>query len=266
MSNDNMNNSKKLWNNLLFKNIVFALVTVIFLLILSSILLDIFTRHGKSSPVPDFTGKLLDSVLIIATQNNLRIEIIDSVFRVDIPRGSVLLQNPEPRTHVKKNRKIFLTMNSFSPRKELLPDVRDISLRQAKTELNAKGFRVGRLEYSYQHPYTNNVFQQMYKGRTIEPGVLLSVGEYIDLKLGLDSIYTSSFNVPDVIGLTKQAVEDVIIENSLNYTLIFDRKGVTTVTDSLNCVAYEQYPPAGSTAYYGNRVQVKLKLPKTSIK
>jgi beta-lactam-binding protein with PASTA domain len=239
---------------------------VILLLVFSRVFLDTFTRHGKSFPVPDFTGKMLDSVLVIAKKHNLRIEIVDSVFRVDMPRGSVLLQNPEPKTHVKKNRKIFLTMNSFSPRKESLPDVKDISLRQAKTELSAKGFRVGKLEYSHRHRFTNDVFGQMYKGQEVEPGILLPVGEYIDLKLGLDSLSFTTFTVPDVKGLTMHSVEDVIIENSLNYILTFDRKGVKTITDSLNCVAYEQDPPAGSIAYYGDNVRIKLRLPEKTKK
>ncbi|MDR1886641.1 MAG: PASTA domain-containing protein [Prevotellaceae bacterium] len=257
---------KKFRNNILLKHICVVAGLVIFLLILSSVFLDVFTRHGKSAPVPDFRGKSMDSVSVIAKRNNLRIEVVDSVFRVDAPRGSVFLQNPEAGTHVKKNRKIFLTMNSFSPRKEILPNVRDISLRQAKTELLARGFRVGKLEYTYRHIYTNNVFQQLYKGQPIEPGVLLPVGEYIDLKLGLDSTSFSTFNVPDVTGLAKQAAEDVIIESSLNYILSFDGKGVKTITDSLNCVAYKQDPPAGSTAYYGDNVRVRLKLPEKSKK
>jgi beta-lactam-binding protein with PASTA domain len=248
------------------RHVLFAAILVAVLLIFSSVFLDMFTRHGKSAPVPDFTGKTLDSVLIIAGKNNLRIEVVDSVYRVDMPRGAVLMQNPVQGTHVKKNRKIFLTMNSFSPRKEPLPNVKDISLRQAKTELNAKGFRVGKLEYSYRHRFTNDVFGQMYNGREIEPGVLLPVGEYIDLRLGLDSLAFEPFNTPNVTGLAKQTVEDVIIENSLNYTLVFDRRGVKTITDSLNCVAYEQDPPAGTIVYYGDNVKVKLKLPEKSNK
>jgi beta-lactam-binding protein with PASTA domain len=242
-----------------------VLMLTILLLVFSNIFLDVFTRHGKSAPVPNLTGKTLDSALFIAQKNSLRLEIIDSVFRVDMQRGSVLIQNPEPGTQVKKNRKIFLTMNSFSPRKESVPNVKDISLRQAKTVLNAKGFRVGKLEYSYQHPYINDVFAQMYKGHEIEPGILLPVGEYIDLKLGLkmkeDSVSLKT-SVPDVSGYAKQSAEDLIIENSLNYILVFDRKGVKTVTDSLNCVAYDQEPPAGSAAFYGDYVRVKLKLPE----
>lgn len=245
---------------MLFRHACLIAGLVIFLLILSNVFLDVFTRHGKSAPVPNFTGKFLDSVMVIAKNNSLRIEIVDSVFRIDAPRGSVFVQNPEAGTHVKKNRKIFLTMNSFSPRKESVPNVIETSLRQAKTELNAKGFRIGRLEYTRQYPYVE-VFQQMYRGRNIEPGVLLPVGEYIDLKLGLDSVSTATFSVPDVTGLSRHAVEDAIIDNSLNYILTFDRKGVNTITDSLNCVAYEQDPPAGSGAYYGANVKVKLKLP-----
>jgi beta-lactam-binding protein with PASTA domain len=241
-----------------------ALMLMIFLLIFSNIFLDVFTRHGKSAPVPNLIGKTLDSVLFIAQKNSLRIEIIDSIFRADRQRGSVLVQNPEPGMLVKKNRKIFLTMNSFSPQKEAVPNVKEISLRQAKTVLNAKGFRVGKLEYSYLHPFINDVFAQMYKGKEIEPGVLLPVGEYIDLKLGLevkeDSVSLTTI-VPDVSGYAKQSIEDIIIENSLNYILVFDRKDVKTVTDSLNCVAYEQEPPAGSVAFYGDNVRVKLKLP-----
>jgi beta-lactam-binding protein with PASTA domain len=223
--------------------------------------LDILTRHGKSAPVPNFTGKFLDSVRIIAEKNNLRIEVVDSVFRIDAPRGSVFMQNPEPGMHVKKNRKIFLTMNSFLPRKEAVPNVMEISLRQAKTELNAKGFRVGKLEYTRQYPYIE-VFQQMYRGRPVEPGILLPVGEYIDLKFGMDSASFTTFTVPNVVGLTMHEVEDAIIDNSLNYILAFDRKGVNSITDSLNCTAYEQDPPAGSTAHYGNSVRVKLRLSK----
>jgi beta-lactam-binding protein with PASTA domain len=265
MSKKSSKNVKKLWNNTLFRHACLAAGLVIFLLIFSNMFLDVLTRHGKSAPVPDFTGKFPDSVLLIAEKNNLRIEIVDSVFRINAPRGSVFMQNPEPGTHVKKNRKIFLTMNSFSPRKEAVPNVIEISLRQAKTELNAKGFRIGKLEYTSQYPYIE-VFQQMYKGKNIEPGILLPVGEYIDLRLGMDSTSLNTFTVPDVVGLTMYAVEDAIIDNSLNYVLTFDKKGVASITDNINCVAYEQDPPAGATAYYGDNVRVKLRLPKTTKK
>jgi beta-lactam-binding protein with PASTA domain len=260
MNKNRKNKPRKLWNNVLIRHLCLSLGLALLLVILSNIFLDVFTLHGKSFPVPDFTGKTLDSVAAIAKRNKLRIEIIDSVFRIDAARGSVFIQNPEPGMHVKVNRKVFLTMNSFAPRKETVPNVMEISLRQAKTELNAKGFRVGKLEYSSQYPYVE-VFRQMYRGQVIEPGILLPVGEYIDLLLGVDSLSTVIVSVPDVIGLNRHAVEDIIIDNSLNYELSFDRK-VKTLTDSLNSEAYEQYPPAESFAQCGETVSVKLRLPE----
>jgi beta-lactam-binding protein with PASTA domain len=264
MNKKRSNNITNLWDNLLFRNILLAVLSIIALLTFSNVFLDVYTRHRKSAPVPDFTGKSLDSALFIAQKHNLRIEVIDSIFRTDVPRGSVLSQNPEPKTPVKKNRKIFLTMNYFFPKKEAVPDIREGSLRLAKINLSTKGFRIGKLEYSYEKDYTNHVFKLMYKGREIEPGISLPVGEYIDLKIGLkmteDSVSVTT--VPKVAGYTKQKVEDLIIENSLNYILIFDSKSVKTMTDSLNSIAYEQDPPAGSTALYGDNVRIKLKLPE----
>lgn len=250
---------KKLWKNVFFKNILIAIGAIIVLLILSSIFLNVFTRHGKSAPVPDFAGKTMDSVKIIAKKADLRIEVIDSVFRLDAPRGAVYAQNPEAGVHVKKNRKIFLTLNSLSPRKEPLPNVEDISLRQAKTELNSKGFRVGKLSYVNYYA-TNHVLEQSYKGKKAEPGIWLPVGEYIDLKLGLDSASNNSFLIPNVVGMTRQTAEDMIIESSLNYNLAFDRT-IKTLSDSLNAVVYKQEPPSGIRSYHGNNVKLSLKLP-----
>jgi beta-lactam-binding protein with PASTA domain len=261
---------KKLWNNILFRNVLLSVTTVALLLVASSIFLDSYTRYGKSSLTPDFTGLSLDSVHAIADKYKWRIEIIDSIFEPDLPRGSVLLQNPENGIPIKMNRKIFLTINSRAPRKEAVPNVKEISLRLAKTMLNNREFRVGRLDYSSEHPYTNQVFKQMYHGREIEPGILLPIGEYIDLKVGLnpesDSDSISVLRVPNVAGLTKEIAEDVIIENSLNYTLVFETKGIQTVSDSLRCVAYKQDPPAGTATYYGHTVKIWLKLPNKSKK
>jgi len=249
---------KTLWKNIYFRNILFIFITVIVLLILSSVALDFFTRHGESEPVPDFKGKTMDSALIIAKKANLRLEIIDSIFRVDAPRGAVFVQNPEAGVHVKKNRKIFLTINSLAPKKEPVPNVVGVSLRQAKAELN--NFRIGSLQYVNDFA-TNQVLEQRYRNKKIEPGIWLSVGEYIDLKLGLDSTTYDTFTIPNVEGLTRLPAEDMIIENSLNYTLVFDRT-IQTVSDSLNAVVYKQEPPAGTRSYYGNNVKLSLRLPK----
>ncbi|MDR0559155.1 MAG: PASTA domain-containing protein [Prevotellaceae bacterium] len=255
----------KLWNNIYLRHILFALAAIVLILIISSILLDQITRHGVSKPLPDFTGKTLDSALAIAKANNWRIEVTDSVFRKDFPKGAVWKQNPDSGSYVKKNRKIFLTVNSLSQKKEVLPKVVGLSLRQAKAVLTAKGFRVGQLIYDSKDYATNNVLQQLYMKHNIEPGVMLPVGEYIDLRLGLDTVNVTAISVPNVMGAVKQSAEDIIIENSLNYKCIFD-PNIKTVTDSLNSTVYKQEPEANATSYYGHTVTVWLKRQKIKTK
>ena len=251
---------KKKWNNSVFRNAVWAFVTVASLIFMSFIFLDVFTRHGQSSPVPNFMGMSLDSARSIAGKEHLRIEVADSIFRYDLPRGAVYDQNPEPGIPVKRNRKIFITMNSLEPRKESVPYLVGMSLRQAKAELSSKGFRTGTLKYESDIA-TNNVLQQMYDGRNILPGVLLPVNSEIDLKLGLNPENSDELRVPDVVGRQLNNAKDLIAENSLNSKPIFDRT-VKTFTDSLNAVVYKQEPKRNELAGYGGIVVIYLKLDK----
>jgi beta-lactam-binding protein with PASTA domain len=249
---------KRIWKSVYFRHAVAAIMLICLLLYLSSIFLDAFTRHGKSSPTPDMTGKSVKEAQRVADSAGLRIEVTDSVNRHDIPRGSVYMQNPEPGILVKKNRKIFLSINSVLPTKSKVPSVEHLSLRNAKADLNAKGFRVGKLIYI--SGYNNHVYKQMYRGHRIDPDTELEVGEYIDLQLGSDTT-SNAAAAPNVAGMVRARAEDAIIENSLNYSFVFD-KNVKTYIDSIEAVAYSQDPEAGTKLKSGAGVKVMMRLPK----
>ncbi|MDR2466739.1 MAG: PASTA domain-containing protein [Prevotellaceae bacterium] len=251
---------KRFFKNVWVRHLAGAFLTVIFIFAFSNVFLDYFTRHGDSFPLPEFTGRTLDSVRFIAQANDLRLEVIDSVYRRDVPGGVIFMQNPEAGMSVKKNRKVFLTINSRSPQKELVPWVVGFSLRQAKAKLNAVGLRVGKLIYDNSDPATDNVLQQKYKGRYINDGEKIPVGEYIDLVLGLN-FEELTVSVPDLIGRSKHTVEDALVESSLNYSLVFDRT-VKNYTDSLNAVAYRQDPAAGTKLDRGSTVEIRFKYSK----
>ena len=251
---------KRFWKNRYVRHIAGALLTIVFLFAFSNVFLDYFTRHGDSFPLPEFTGKTLDSVRLIAEANDLRLEVIDSVYRRDVPGGIVFMQNPEAGMHVKKYRKVFLTVNSRMPQKEMVPWVVGFSLRQAKAKLNAVGLRVGKLTYDDTDPATDNVLQQRYKGKSVNEGERVPIGEYIDLTLGLD-IEELTVIVPDLFGRSRHTVEDALLETSLNYSLVFDQ-AVKTYTDTLNAVAYKQDPLPGTKLDRGSLVIVRFKYSK----
>ena len=80
-------------------------------------------------------------------------------------------------------RKIYLTLNPVGYKKIKVPNVIQVTLRNAETLLNAVGFEVGELIYK------NNIGKDMvleirYEGKKIKPGHTLRQRKKIDLVLG----------------------------------------------------------------------------------
>jgi beta-lactam-binding protein with PASTA domain len=66
-----------------------------------------------------------------------------------------------------------------------MPQLQDVSLRQAEIMLNAKGLILGSVIYK-PSPYENAVLEQLQRGRYIAPGTDISMGEVITLVVGKD--------------------------------------------------------------------------------
>ena len=148
----------------------------------------------------------------------------------------VVNQDPKPFTDVKKNRKIYLTINSLQTRKVVFPDIYDFSLRQAIRKLNKKGLEVGALEYRA-NIATNKVLEYKINGIKIEIGQELYVGTVVDLVVG-KGLGKESVIVPNLIGLTRMEANIIIKSLSLNIgSEIF-----TSVEDSAFAVIYKQFP------------------------
>ena len=101
----------------LYKHFLLAIITLVFLFLGWLKYLDYYTMHDKYIKVPDFNSILITKLDSIVEANNIRYEIIDSIFDRSRVKGIVVNQAPEPFTDVKKNRKIYLTINSLQTRK-----------------------------------------------------------------------------------------------------------------------------------------------------
>lgn len=101
--------------------------------------LDKWTSHGEERVVPDVHTLTLSKAKSILSENDLQVEVIDSVYESDIVPGTVVEQVPPAGNRVKPGRIIFLTINATSPRQVTIPDVVNMSLRQAKATLTALG-------------------------------------------------------------------------------------------------------------------------------
>ena len=216
-----------------------AAITII--LILGILLwLKIYTLHGKSIVVPDLTGLTVEEVDDVTSSRRLRFEVVDSVFSTEMPRGTVIKQNPVATARVKKNRKIFLTMNAMNPEMVSMPQLIGLSYRQARLALQNAGLIQGKINYRPDFA-KNNVLQQMHKDTVINEGTIITKGAVIDLVLGM-GLSSETTRVPDLVGLGLEEATEIISDYFLNLGAITYDRSFENAEDSTGAFIWRQYP------------------------
>jgi len=220
----------------LYKHLLLSIITLVLLFLGWLKYLDYYTGHGKYIKVPDFHNMLITQLDSVVEANNIRYVIIDSIFDRSRVKGIVVKQDPEPFTDVKKNRKIYLTINALQTRKVVFPDIYDLSLRQAIRKLKNNGLEVGELEYRA-NIATNKVLDYKVNGIKIPIGKELYIGAIVDLVVG-KGLGTERVIVPNLIGLTRMEANIILKSISLNIgSEIF-----TLLEDSASAIIYKQLP------------------------
>ena len=128
-------------------NLLLALVFVGAVLGITYSYLDHYTHHGESISVPDLRGLKKDRLDSFVKDKHLHYAIVDSIFELDKPPGTIVDQDPAPDSKVKEDRTIYLTVNASLPPKIKMPDLIDVSYRQAEAILQTFGLKVGTLFY-----------------------------------------------------------------------------------------------------------------------
>lgn len=103
--------------------------------------LDHYTRHNEAVIVPDVKGLSMDEAKTFFDNTGLRYSVIDSVFSNDVNPGSIVEVVPEPGSKVKEGRIVFVTINALTAQMAIIPEVADLSFRQAYALLRSLGFK-----------------------------------------------------------------------------------------------------------------------------
>lgn len=172
-----------------------------------------YTRHGEEIVVPDFVGLNCDSILQLY-EDDYNFILLDSVYTKSLPEGSIFQQDPLPDSKVKKGRNLYYVKVSEAPERVVMPNLRNLSLRQAMVTLKANGLTVSELEF-VNHFAKNAVVEQEFKGEVINPGTELVKGSSVKLKVGygLDDKRT---HLPNLLAARKADVKNLLHEASLN--------------------------------------------------
>ena len=231
--------------NWIVRNLLAALVVVVLLIVGAIIFLNVVTKHNQELIVPDLSNLTVEEARAVAEQEQMRIDVTDSVFVRRMKRGAVYRQNPVPGSKVKSGRRIALTINAVNAKEITMPNLVGYSTRQAKVELLSRGLVLGKLIY-VQDMATNNVLRQLHGNREIEPGVMVESGTVIDLVVGLNSLDNVTY-VPYLAGLRNLSAVEAIHDHSLNIGSMTIDETVKDYDDSLNAVVYRQVPEACDT-------------------
>jgi beta-lactam-binding protein with PASTA domain len=129
--------------------------------------------------------------------------LIDSVYPKGQQPGSIYQQDPLPNSKIKKGRNVYIIIVAETPEKTLMPNLKNLSLRQALGTLESAGLEVEHLDYK-DSPYKNAILDQYYNEQPIAEGTELVKGSKIVLRVGIGNDKTK-IKVPNLIG--KPAVE-----------------------------------------------------------
>jgi beta-lactam-binding protein with PASTA domain len=222
------------------KNLGFAVVIIVGVVMILLIWLNFYTRHGQARPVPDFFGLTMEQTAKLAKKNRLRYQVIDSVYTTVVPRGCIAEQNPKPGFKVKKWRNIILTINAFHPEMVAMPNLVDLPKRQAIALIESSGLEIGLLKYRPDLSI-DVVIDQLYNGKKVPEGDSLQKGSVIDLVLG-KGLSNQRTPVPNLIGMNLDPSKNKILGSSLNLgTYIYDNT-ILSGEDTLNAFVYKQNP------------------------
>jgi beta-lactam-binding protein with PASTA domain len=240
------------------KHVGFALLAAFILFFVVFQSLDAFTHHGEGLSVPDFTGKSIHEAMATADKSDLVIEVVDSVYNAPGKKGTIIAQTPPPDFKVKKGRTIHVQIKTFNPERIHMPDFTGVSLIQAKADIETYGLKIGKLTY-VPDIATNNVLEQMYRGRAIAPGSWIEKNSRIDLVLGMGKSDEITI-VPDLLGTTRSDAIQKATDYSFNIgAMIFDETVITT-EDSATATVWKQSPVKNFQSTMGTPIDLWLTL------
>jgi len=193
-----------------------VLTVILFFIVLQFI--KIYSNHGDTYVLPDFSGKTLADIETERYDQLYEFIVIDSIFDSHNPKGSIVIQNPPAGSVVKQYRKVYVTLVAYSTEKVEMPDLIDLSLRQAVNSLRSKGLEVNYLQYVEDFA-GNAILEQLYEGEVIEASTIIEKSAGIVLVVGLGR--ENQAPVPFLIGLRLSDAIDAINKASFNVGNIY---------------------------------------------
>jgi eukaryotic-like serine/threonine-protein kinase len=256
---------KRFWKETLggfiLKNILIALGIIVVLSWIALIGVDFYTHHGESQVIPDLRGLYVEEAEQILANKGLYPQVIDSVYVRNKKLGTIVDQIPTPNSTVKSNRPIYVIINSRKVKQVILPEVNDVSFRQADAMLQSVGLTVASVVYTASE-FKDLVCEVKFHGRTIMPGTRISEGSSVVLVVG-NGTGVSQETVPLLKGIgLDEAMQKASAASFSIGAVKYDDNHTSNESDY---IIYRQIPAAGTTVNGRTKIDVYLSTDKSRL-
>lgn len=206
----------------------------------------------QNIPVPNVVGKPVEVAEHILKDKHLRVSI-DEISDNDVPSGQVISQTPQAGTNVKEQRIIHLTVSKGGS-VILVPDLKGLTIEQAKERLDKLGLSLGAVENgndSKEEPDT--ILSQNPAPKTkVDKGTTINIVVNMKQKLV----------VPSIVGMTLEDAKTALSSAKLSIGNITSQDGASE--NDMNSIIVSQDPAVGFTDK--NTVNIVIAKAKSSRK
>lgn len=186
--------------------------------VVDAVLMPSYTRHGVSVEVPDVEDQPFLKAKKRVEKLDLQVKRQVGRFNPNVPRETVVDQNPPPNSKVKPGRRVYLTVNAGEAPMVSIPDLKAISVREAKNRIASLGLDVGTVNPdSFPSPYPNTITRQQP-----EPGDSLKTGGTVDLWYST-GLGTDTVQVPNIVGRTVEQARRLLRTQNLRAIVVDPR-------------------------------------------
>tara|TARA_B100000925_G_scaffold118235_1_gene87757 strand:- start:418 stop:960 length:543 start_codon:yes stop_codon:yes gene_type:complete len=175
---------KFLYSKIFIKQLFISVVIFALIVLISIIFLFFYTGQTNYIKVPDLSGLNIYEAERLLNEKKLNFEVSDSIFYdPEILPNTIVSQTPLMDKEVKKNRKIYLTINPSDFSNVIFPDIIQLTKRAAISQINALDLELGNIEY-VDNIGKDVVLEVKFNDTIIYSGQLVPKKSKIDLVLG----------------------------------------------------------------------------------
>ena len=208
---------------------------------------------SENITVPNVVGKPVEVAETTLKKLDLKVSV-DEIASDDVPAGQVISQTPAAGTNVKARRIIHLTVSKGGSAM-LIPDLKGLTLEQAKERLDKMGLTLGAVENGNDPDKPSDVIIS----QSPESGAKATKGTRVNIVINMKQ----KVHVPNVVGMTLADARNTLLSMKLSVGTINASDG--TSTDDSSAIIISQ-DPAGGESTSSNVVNLTVGKKKSQTK